>query len=167
MNRIERRQILKAVRGMTAEDAMKHVVIHMYYNRTEPLTSYERSVALELADIHCKGDLYHGTQMSFGVGSRLLAPKLTGNDPRGLGNHLPFRSEFVFVTPNLEYASGFSGDQGSIYIVQPHGPVMASPNVVRAYLALRKTEHFMSGEFSLCFGREFCCESATIIGVAS
>lgn len=125
------------------------------------LSDHERRVSdLVLADLGtCQW--FHGGAGGL-VSGQALVPGF--HDPRGIGDAIPSRTEYVYISQDIEVAERYAlkaldaGLGGAVYLVEPVGPVLVDPIELRAYMTLGWD---ILGHTVRT--KAFCCSSATII----
>lgn len=98
---------------------------------------------------------FHGGAPDFEVGSKLLPPRKTALDPRGVGGRFRLREAFVYMTTDYSeafmYARAWPGG-GMVWAIEPFGEILLD----RGWL--EESWHLPSA---------FCCRSAKIQALVS
>ena len=143
MNRQGKRALLGKIKGLNPVErwSVCNYVVSRYWSG--PLQPDEIAFNRELLKRELDGDetWFHGGLPGREVGDRLLPPSITGSDPRGIGDSIPDRLEYVYFTYSLEvgehYAGRVPGGCGQLYEVEPEGEIFADPIELRVAMLLR------------------------------
>ena len=170
MNRKERRIATACARGLSSDANLKFIGELCSKGISRVPSAREMELSRAAASHWLGARWYHGGIAGREPGNFLLPPNQTGQDPRGHGNDVHFRKDFVYITPRRGVARHFSQVcGGSLYLIEPQGEVLAAIQGLRRCLILyeqnKKRGKVRSFEAIIRSVSDFTCASARVLEV--
>lgn len=123
MNRKLRKAFYAQTKGIDHRQLVGPACAFVLANAQHPLSEQERDFEQVVLDEVQLDDLYHGGLSGRLVGDDLLPGGVLGIDPHDW-NDPDWRRQFVYMTPTPMKAAAYARRvQGSVYRVEPQGPV--------------------------------------------